>query len=409
VRTFSLGLGALLIAGCTPRAASEAPDDRALARESTEDLIVDIDLPARITQSLPATLSVATVAPRRGESIEVTVDGVAGPVRQLVFEQSGPQVVTVEAVRIDAGGVRTTDTERVNVEVAPARSIGCSLSPAGAYTVTCVLSEGTEPAPGPSYEWLVGGISAVSSGALAPVVTVDLAPQMDHEQLSTSFVVSATDPATREVVRAEVVLGSHVYLGLQQGLLLPQLSPPLLDGRSCPIEADFEVRNPVGDDWVVFDRYVRRIHRCDPAAPSWSADIPALDLFGDGVSSQVAADGYPASPDGPSPTGPGRLSIPPDGVLAGHLSLPCDEIPPGTCALEYDLVGTSRAGRHVQASLWVRTGSVEAPPPSPTTRATLAALQEDGLVSSEVISEEELLALQASGVVTLTPAGWELP
>lgn len=400
-KPFFIGLGALLLASCSqqlPIAESES----SLAREIPTTLITGIDMPAQAIQGQTVTVRVSTVAPRAGETLTVSIAGTQAATRDLIFSDAGAQYIDIVALRSNTRGGLWADRRQIAIEILPSLQVGCELSPSGPYTVRCLASKAGAPAQAAAYDWVIGGVAASSRGATAPVATVDLARLMRHDRESTNFTVSVTDPVTNETAQGEIVLGSHVYLAQQQNVLLPQVFPPLIDG-SCPLVVDFEIQNPSPDDTLYFERYVRRIYPCDPSQSSWSTEISAPDVFGSAILPQLSSQGFPDTP-----TNPGQLRIAPGSTLTGQLVLPCEEIPPDTCAIEYDFVGISRNRRRVQSALWVTTGHVKGDEPSPTTLDTLASLVDQGLVSPYLVTEENLRDLAASGVITLTPDGWEL-
>jgi hypothetical protein len=346
-----------------------------------------------------AIVAVAAQHPNHpGAPVDVYVDGAPGRPQAVQFFAPNPQrKISIYAITAD----RIEDRQEITIAVQACPQVKTTLellhsrNPYHRDRVDfqAVFRGGRAR----SYHWSFGdGTSAVTQ---APFVSHDYSPEMSHAAKYSYFNVAVTELASKVSSARRIAVGSSFALSRSMGFLQVDVAPTINETAQGFVVGLDLVNHHKTD--VTLARYIKQYLPCDYREPTRLEIVAAETALG--TSSAIV---HP-----PGVKSPGRVTIGRNGRgVRSRLVLRMEDIPPETCALGFNLIGTSTDRKPVYGSYYLKVRQNPLFTRAVTDGATLLTLEQLGknhlVQDPDEISADELHELALRGVVERTREGW---
>lgn len=244
------------------------------------------------------------------------------------------------------------------------------------------------------FRWFFGdGTQQVST---EPFVSHDYAELVDHKNVYTHFTTLVQETSTGLASGRRIAVGSTVATSRQMGFAQAEVRTNVTKtGSGVVVELNLINHEPAP---IVFDHYLKHYLPCNTRQGPHTVHVGARSVFG--------PDTVIVNPPGP-PTA-GFVTLPAARSLRTRISLPLEKIPAETCALGFNLVGSS-GGKPAYASFYLpvrRNREHTRPVTDAATIATLEHLTKQNLVPDDNhVDGEQLQQLKQRGLVAVTKTG----
>jgi hypothetical protein len=247
-----------------------------------------------------------------------------------------------------------------------------------------------------SYQWSFGdGTTAVTQ---TPFVSHDFAPELTPSAKFSYFNVIVTEAASNLASGRRIAVGSSFALSRSMGFVQAEVQTAVNRVPQGLIVA-MEIANHHTTS-VTLNRYVKQYLPCDAREPTRSQMVVAEAVLGSNN-----AIVHPAGAKSP-----GRLTVAKNGTVKSRLILPMEDIPPETCALGFNLIGTSTDRKQVYGSFYVKVRQNPLFTAKVTDGATLLTLEQLGtnllVPDPDEIPADKLHELAQRGFIERTRTGW---
>jgi hypothetical protein len=264
---------------------------------------------------------------------------------------------------------------------------------------------------------LAGHVYDFGDGQRARATTVvqhDYRPAMTHRTRTQRFDVRLLDPTGRVVSGRTLTLVSDVAVSREMGFAQGSFTSPQPDtDLACPFAQPMTLTNhePVR---VVYDRFIRTLHPCDPTAEPITQNVNLhtglrVARVGRGVRIDEPISSTLAERQRRRPSA-GAITLDPGASVQGEIALGCEETV-DACVVSWRLVGRTADGRKAYADTHAEIAR-NAYMTQDLNRFEAAFL--DALVARELVPDPlqidaaTLRRLEAEGQITRTESGWEV-
>lgn len=330
--------------------------------------------------------------------VEIRVDGDPGTPQMLQY--FAPVEKQVPIVAITRSGATDRQEIALSVQDCPAQTATLKMlyqkNPFHPNRVDfrAVLT-GRERAR--SYRWLFGdGQQKVTT---EPFVSHDFSATVDPRDKFNYYNVTVTASPSGLLSGKRIALGSSFELSRRMGFVQADVRTAVTKtGQGFVIGLEVENHH---NRLIELNRYLKQYLPCDTRQRPRVEDVTAEAVFGTGVT-VVRPAGTLA---------PGVVTVPTGGLAKSRLVLSLDKIPPETCALGFNLIGTARDGKAVYGSFYLpvrHNPRATTPVVDEDTLLMLKTLKQQGLIPPGTISltGEDLYLLEQRQIVERTQTGW---
>jgi hypothetical protein len=346
----------------------------------------------------PFVVSVAAQHPvTPGAPIEVYIDGAPGRPQMLQFFAPNPQrKISIYAITRE----RIEDRKEITIAVQSCPLVKSTielLHSRNPYHRDRVDFQAVlRGARARAYHWSFGdGTSAVTT---TPFVSHDYAPAMTHSEKYSYFTVGVTESSTNLTSARRVAVGSSFALSRSMGFIQVDVQTAVSEVAQGFV-VGFSLTNHHKAP-VTLNRYIKQYLPCDYREPTRTQIVAAESVLG-------SNSAIVHSPGGPSP---GNVTVAADKSVRGRMTLRMEDIPPETCGLGFNLIGTSTDRQPVYGSFYVKVRQNPLFTRAVTDSRTLQMLKRLGelhqVEDPDDISASELYELSQRGVIERTRTGW---
>lgn len=246
------------------------------------------------------------------------------------------------------------------------------------------------------------------------VVQHDFRPAMTHRTRTQDFAVRLLDRSGRVVSTRRLTLVSDVAVSREMGFAQSTLTTDRPDtDLACPFVQPMVLTNHESVP-VVYDRFIRTLHSCDPTAEPITQNVDlhtGLRIARVGQGARIASPISPALAERqrrrPSA---GAVELAPGASVQGEIALGCEETV-DTCVVSWRLIGRTADGRKAYADTHAE---VARNPHMLQDLNRFEAAFLDELVARDLVPDPlqintaTLRRLETEGRITRTENGWEV-
>jgi hypothetical protein len=248
-----------------------------------------------------------------------------------------------------------------------------------------------------SYRWFFGdGQQKVTT---EPFVSHDYSASVDPRDKFNYYTVTVLASPSGLVSGKRIALGSSFDLSRKMGFVQADVRTGVIKtGQGFVVDLEVKNHHPVP---FSFNRYLKQYLPCDTRQKPRVEDVNAEAVLGTGVT--VVRP--------PGTLAPGVVTVPSGGAETSRLVLSLEKIPAETCAVGFNLIGTSRDRKPVYGSFYL--------PVRRNPRATTPVVDEDTLLAIKTlklqgqlppgtveVTGEDLYMLEQRGLLERTKTGW---
>jgi hypothetical protein len=221
---------------------------------------------------------------------------------------------------------------------------------------------------------------------------------MNHSAKYSYFTVGVTESATNLVSARRIAIGSSFELSRSMGFIQVDVATQVSKVANGFV-VGFNITNHHKVP-VTLNRYIKQYLPCDYREPTRMQIVAAESVLGSN-----SAIVHP--PGGPSP---GNVTVGTDKRVKGRLVLRTEDIPPETCALGFNVIGTSPDRKQVFGSFYVKVRQNPHFTATVTDSETLLTLERLGtnhqVEDRDEIAADEMYVLSQRGIIERTRNGW---
>jgi hypothetical protein len=329
--------------------------------------------------------------------VEVYIDGAPGRPQMLQFFAAAPQrKISIFAITPE----RIEDRQEITVAVQNCPLVTTTLellhsrNPYHRDRVDfhAVLRSGRARA----YQWSFGdGTTAVTQ---TPFVSHDYAPELTPSAKFSYFNVTVTETASNLSSARRIAVGSSFALSRSMGFVQAEVKTGVMKlPQGFVVSVDIANHHKSS---ITLNRYIKQYLPCDNREATRTQIVAAESALG---SSNAIV--HP-----PGVKSPGRVTVAKNTSVRTRLVLPLEDIPPETCGLGFNLIGTSSDRKPVYGSFYVKVRQnplFTVKVSDPTTLLALEHLGDNQLVDDlDMIPADELHELTQRGFIERTRDGW---
>jgi hypothetical protein len=250
---------------------------------------------------------------------------------------------------------------------------------------------------GRAYLWVFGdGQTATTT---VPFVSHDYSPSVQPANKYSYYPAFVMETSTNLISGKNIALGSSFHRSRMMGFVQADVASTVTEtGQGFVV--GLSIRNSYKTP-IRLDRYFKQYLPCDVARDQARfEDVPAELVFGTGI---------PVSRP-PGVLTPGTVTIGVGRTARSRLVLPLERIPAETCAIGFNLMGTTTDGQKAYGSFYLPVRRNPNFTRAVTDTDTLTLLKElvaaNLLPATGKVTGEDLYLLEQRGLIERTASGW---